>query len=121
MLWNYVLPERGKDSLLVLSINITQSGDEAKCLGLLSYFTSLKSSGNRAWHFQVPRPCLGLFQIMTEVISDPRRTSWPWDPLDRQRRLWGHGLPLFTILLTSKILWFFLLLFRRKKNMSSVF
>lgn len=115
-----MLPERWEDSMLALPINITQSGDEAKCLGLWSYFISLKFHGNRAWLFQVPCPCLGLLQItVIGIISDPRRAPGLWDPLNQQSTLRRCGLPLFT-LLTSEILCC-LLLFKRKRNMSSVF
>lgn len=120
LFWNYMLPERWEDSMLALPINITQSGDEAKCLGLWSYFISLKFHGNRAWLFQVPCPCLGLLQItVIGIISDPRRAPGLWDPLNQQSTLRRCGLPLFT-LLTSEILCC-LLLFKRKRNMSSVF
>lgn len=56
MFWNYILPQRCKDVILVLPINVTQNGDEAKVGAYLSYFISLQSPGSRAWHFQVFRP-----------------------------------------------------------------
>lgn len=59
---------------LASPITITQSGDEAKCWGSRSYFTSLKSPGNRAWHFQVPHPCRGLLQI---TVIDVRPKEGP--------------------------------------------
>lgn len=87
-----------------------------KMFGLTELFCLIKVTWEQSLAFPGPPPCLGLFQIVIEVILDPRRAS-----LDQLRGLWGDGLPLFTILLTSKILCLFLLLFRRKKNMSSVF
>lgn len=85
----------------------------------LHYFISIKSPGNRAWHLR-SSPLPGLApQTMIEVISDPRRAPWLWASLYQQSA--AETSSLFPILLTSKILRFFLFLFRRKRSMSWVF
>lgn len=115
--WNYVSPQRCKEVILVLPINVTPGGEEANVGAHGSYFISQKPSGSRAGHLHVlalGRPCSRW--TVSEVISDPKRAPWLWASLYPQRAPQRHRLPQFPILLASKILWFSLFLFRRKRS-----